>query len=828
MSTALSCFHCGLPVTGEGRQEAEISGEKHEFCCSGCVVVCQTIYDSGLDGFYQRLQSSEIAPPPEQNKDIEQFDLEDVQAEFVTTAGHESEATLLIEGIHCSACVWLIERALEPLDGVLLSEVNLAHHRLRLRWDQSQIKLSRVLKRLHALGYVATPFDVERAEGLSVKQNKAMLYRMAFAGFGMANIMWISISLYAGELSASGIDPEHKQFFHWVSLFLATPVLLYSGWPFLKGAFWGLIHRQLNMDLPITIGVIATYTYSVWVTLTGVGDAYFDTVVAFLFIILIGRYLEGMSRRNATSASSRLMELQPRSAMRIENGEPTLVSVRRLALGDHVWVRPGEKLPVDGLIIEGQSKVDESMLTGESRSVKKQVGDEVVAGTVNGQGALTVEVNQLGQNTALAKIIHLVESAQGSKAPIQSLTDRIVPWFIAVILGLAIATFLFWSYYANFDTALLAAVSVLIITCPCAFGLATPMSLAVSVGHSAGNGVLVKNGAALEALAGVTHIVFDKTGTLTEGRMVISNIFLSDESSLQANEVLTLSALVESRSEHSIAKAIVAKSIETLDQSKPDFPKEKVSDFKSVPGRGVTAIVAGRSIIIGNKAMLEEQGVVISDRLNRKSQTVEGAMGVAVFVAVDGRLAALIAVQDKIREEARALIDALQLEGVGITLLTGDSQGAAEYVAQSLGGNIEVIAHVRPEDKEKAISDLQARGERVVMVGDGVNDAPALSRADIAIAMGSGTDISMDSADIVLMSNDLLRIQFVLNLARQTIRTIRQNIYISLGYNIILIPLAMSANLTPVFASIAMPISSLLVIGNAILIRKRCQYIKFR
>ncbi len=818
-----SCFHCGLPVTSEGRQEAVIAGNKQEFCCSGCVIVCQTIYDSGLDGFYQRLQSAEIAPPPEQSQDPEQFDLEDVQAEFVNTVGQESEATLLVEGIHCSACVWLIERSLEPLEGVISSEVNLAHHRLRLRWDQSQIKLSRILKRLHALGYIATPFDAERAEGISVKQNKSMLYRMAFAGFGMANIMWISISLYAGELSASGIDPAHKQFFHWISLCLATPVLFYSGWPFLRGAFLGLMHRRLNMDLPISIGVIATYAYSVWITLSGVGDAYFDTVVAFLFIILIGRYLEGASRRNATSATSRLMELQPRSAMRVENGEPVLVSVRRLTLGDYVLVRPGEKLPVDGLIVDGQSSIDESMLTGESLPVKKQIGDEVAAGTVNGQGTLTVKVNQLGQNTTLAKIIHLVESAQGSKAPIQSLTDRIVPWFVAIVLCLSAATFLFWYYHAGFDKALLASVSVLIITCPCAFGLATPMSLAVSVGHGAGKGVLVKNGAALETLAGVTHIVFDKTGTLTEGRMVVSDVYLSDETSLTEQQVLGFSARVESHSEHSIAKAITARFAEIDDQKKFDLQKEKLSDFSNIPGRGVTAVVANHQIAIGNKAMMNEQGVDIPVHLKQKSHFVEHSMGVAVFIAVDGQLVALIAVQDKVRDEAKELIDSLRSEGVAITLLTGDSQGAAEYVAESLGGQIEVIAHVLPEDKEKVIADLQTQGERVVMVGDGVNDAPALSRADVAIAMGSGKDISMDCADIVLMSNELLKIKFALNLARQTIRTIRQNIYISFAYNIVLVPLAMSANLTPVFASIAMPISSLLVIGNAILIRKRCK-----
>ncbi len=816
---AHSCFHCGLPVTEESRQEAEIAGKKQEFCCSGCVVVCQTIYDSGLEGFYQRLQSAEIAPPPEQDHDPEQFDIEDVQAEFVVTVGNESEATLLVEGIHCSACVWLIERALAPLDGVILAEVNLAHHRLRLRWDRTRIKLSRILKRLNTLGYSAVPFDAERAEGLAVKQNKSMLYRMAFAGFGMANIMWISISLYAGELSASGIDPEHKQFFHWVSLFLATPVLLYSGWPFLKGALLGLIHRRLNMDLPITIGVVATYAYSVWVTLSGVGEAYFDTVVAFLFIILIGRYLEGMSRRNATSATSRLMELQPRSAMRIENGEPVLVSVRRLAIGDQVLVRPGEKLPVDGIIIDGSSSLDESMLTGESRPVKKGVGDDVAAGTVNGQGTLTVEVSNLGQNTALAKIIHLVESAQGSKAPIQSITDRVVPWFILVILSLATLTFIFWYNHADFDTALLASVSVLIITCPCAFGLATPMSLAVSVGFSASKGVLVKNGAALETLAKATHVVFDKTGTLTEGRMVVSDIFLDDRTTLDRDELFALVAQVESYSEHSIAKAIVSRAVETGIMQKRD-----IGEFESIPGRGVTAVVDGKKIIVGNSAMLQEHGISVSESIKQKAHTVEYAMGVAVLVAIDGQMTALIAVQDKIRDDAGKLLEALRSDGIGITLLTGDSQGAAQRVAQELGGGIDVVAHVRPEDKEQIIADLQKQGECVVMVGDGVNDAPALSRADVGIAMGSGTDVSMDCADVVLMSSELLKIRLAFNIAQQTIRTIRQNIFISLGYNVILVPMAMSANLTPVFASIAMPLSSLLVIGNSILIRRRCKY----
>lgn len=820
MADDLSCFHCGLPVTQEsGNHRLLIKGQLRDFCCSGCAMVCQVIHESGLDNFYQRVQSAELSPPTISGQNLEQYDLPEIQADFVSRRGNLSEATLLVEGIHCAACIWLIERALQPMQGVESAEVNLAHHRLRLRWDPSKILLSTILKRLNAIGYGAVPYDPERAEGAVRKQNKAMLYRMAFAGFGAANMMWITISLYAGELSASKIDLDHKHFFWWVSLVLATPVLLYSGWPFLKGAINGVLQRRPTMDLPISIGVWATYLYSVWVMARGAGEVYFDIVTTFLFIILIGRYLEGASRRNASSASGRMMEMQPRSATLLDAGIPRLVDIRTLKLADQVLIRPGEKIPVDGRVDDGLSQVDESLLTGEARLIHKERGDKVVAGAINGNGSLVVTVEQLGRDTALAKIIHLVEEAQGSKAPIQRTTDRVVPWFVMATLTLSAITFLYWNNVADFDTALMAGVSVLIITCPCAFGMATPMSVVVSVGHAAANGVLIRNGAALENLAAATHVVFDKTGTLTEGRMTVSIVRAIDGSGFEELDVLRTAAQVEAGSEHSVAKAIVSHAIAegAVDGAVTN------SELTAVPGRGVVAELDGKQVAIGSSHYMRELGVSIPGLLHEERERLESEMGLVVFVAIESVLVGMIGLQDKIRQGAREVVQSLYARGMNVTLLTGDSRAAAERVASELGGDMNVIAEVLPAQKDGVIAALQAQGACVVMVGDGVNDAPALVRANVGVAMGTGTDVSMECADIVLISNQLDRIGFAVDLSHQTIRTIRQNIAIALGYNLVLIPTAMSAALTPIFASIAMPISSLLVIGNAIMIRKRCK-----
>jgi Cu2+-exporting ATPase len=812
------CFHCGLPVTAASRCEAEIRSERRAFCCSGCLTVCQVLHESGLDGFYQRLNYQEAkAPPPDMPADLDQYDLEEVQEEFVRAlADGRKEANLLVEGIHCAACVWLIEHALADMDGIELAEVNLAHQRLKIRWLDDRVSLSSIMQRLGNIGYAAVPFNPETVEGSVQRHNRALLFRMAFAGFGAMNIMWISIALYAGAVS--GIDAEQKHFFQWVSFFIATPVLFYSGWPFLRSAWLGLKHHALTMDLPIAIGAVSTYLYSCWITWQGSGEVYFDTVVSFLFVILIGRYLEGLSKRNASSAALRLMELQPRLATRlIESGEER-VSVRKLQQGDRLLVRPGEKIPADGKVVEGRSYVDESMLTGESRPLQKTMGCSVAAGTMNVDGSLTLLVQDAGEGTMLARIVQLVETAQGSKAAVQRIADRIVPWFVAATLGLAIFTFLFW-LRQDFDTALLAAVSVLIITCPCALGLATPMAIAVGVGAGAGRGVLIRNGQALESLSKISHVVFDKTGTLTEGKMRVLDVLPAND--FDRVQLLRLAASVESCSQHPVAQAVI-KELETNgneeEMAYPALPPCK--DFTLESGLGITGTAEGHHIALGNRRMMKKANVAVSAEFEQQQQRIEQAMGMAVFISVDGLLAGLIHVQDKVRDESGALIEALRQQNIGVTLLTGDSRKAAEQLQSQLG-KMDIVAEVLPEGKEAEVIRLQQRGEHVLMIGDGVNDAPALARADISIAMGSGMDVSMECADIVLMTNDLGRVGFAVLLAQKTLRTIRQNIGISLFYNIMLVPAAMAAMITPVFAAIAMPVSSLLVIGNAILIHRR-------
>lgn len=812
------CFHCGLPAQGSAACMGDIGAEKYYFCCGGCLSVCQVIHESGLDSFYQRLKKREstIAPPPDAPTDMDQYDLAEVQSEFIQSlADGTSKTQLMVEGIHCAACVWLIEKALMAMDGIIQAEVNLVHHRLALHWQPEKLALADVMRRLAALGYAAVPFNLDNAEGHVRQQNRKLLFRLGFAGFGAMNMMWISIALYAGAFS--GISGEYRHFFHWISFAIATPVLLYSGGPILYAAWQGLRRGRLGMDLPIAIGAVITYTYSTWQTWIEGQHVYFDTVVTFLFVILIGRYLEALARRNASSATLRLLELQPRMATLITETGEERIAVRKLQLGDHLHIRPGDKIPADGLIIEGQSHVDESMLTGESKPIHKSTGCRLVAGTVNGESSLSIQVEKTGADTVLSRIIHLVESAQGSKAHIQDLADRIAPYFVGVTLSLACLTFLYW-FSIDLDTALLAATAVLIITCPCALGLATPMAIAVSTGLAAKYGVLIRNGKALEKLSEVSHIVMDKTGTLTEGRMAVTQILFADDQ----NHVLQLAGSIERHDSHPIAKAIC-----TTQESK-ELLFLATHDVQIIPGLGVQGSVqaahANYEVLIGNKRFMQGRGVILTEEHLNACDRIEKDMGIAVFIAADGKLLGLLQLEDKLRDGVHKLISHLAKSNISMTVLTGDSIAAANCLenklAASMNMNIRVIAEVLPEAKADEVSRLQQQGEHVLMIGDGINDAPALAQADISIAMGTGTDVSMECSDIVLMGSELQNIPWALALGKRTLRTIRQNLTFSLGYNIILVPTAMMAWVTPIFAALAMPLSSLVVIGNAILIRR--------
>ena len=786
-----------------------LDGHTRQFCCFGCQSVCGAIYDAGLQGYYQRTpEGALLGPPPEPPKDIEIYDFDEVQQEFTSCSGDIRDIHLLVEGIHCAACVWLIEKGLHRVPGVQSANVNLAAKRLHLRWDNRQSKLSELIRALAKIGYSAVPYDPESAEGAIKKSNRAMLFRLFFAGFAMMNMMWISIALYSGAN-----QDEFRQFFHWMGLLLATPTLFYSGYPFFRGALGGLRGGHLTMDLPITIGLSVTYVYSLYVTVTHstVGEVYFDTVTNLTFVILIGRYLEGMFRHQAVSATKRLMELQPRVAIVMHDGQEKMTPIRGVKLGDHVLIKPGYKVPVDGMVIEGRSAVDESMLSGESAPVSKSVGAQVSAGTVNTSGALLVEVGALLQDTTLSRIIRLVEEAQSSKAPIQRLADTIVPWFVLVTLICATLTFFIWNAH-DFEVALMAATAVLIITCPCALGMATPMSIAVASGLGAKHGILVKNGLVLETLSKVTHFVFDKTGTLTEGRMSVAHLHIASGRSEQ--DVLRYAAAVERYSEHSVAKAIVAEA----DRQQLNYRDIATAEFCTTAGLGVEATAASRAMLLGSAEWLSRNSVVLDVVLQAQAHELEVQAMSCVHVAQDGVHVAVFALADKLRDDAQQLVNELRQAGIAMTLLSGDRKPVAEAIALQLGG-MEVIAEVLPQDKDRIIQKLQQDGAIVAMVGDGINDAPALIRADVGIALGSGTDVSVESADIVLMHNELDKVRLATLLSRRTLRTIKQNIGLSFVYNAIMVPLAMMAQVTPLIAAITMPISSLVVIGNAARIR---------
>lgn len=810
---ALNCYHCGQAIPEADLVLKPIKGEEHSFCCNGCASVCEVIHEAGMESFYKRTPEGELlSPPPAPNKDIEFFDYDEVQSQYVGELEDKREITLMSDAIHCAACVWLIEHTLAKTDGILLARVNFTNKQIKIRWNNSQIKLSGIIRKLNSIGYDATPYDPSASNEAYRKANRELLYRLGFAGFAMMNAMWFSVALWTGAAD----DAEYRNYFHWLQLVIATITLAYSGQPFFKGAWTSLKAKTVGMDVSITLGMLTTYFYSIWVTVTPghSGEVYFDTLIDFMFLLLIGRYLEAISKNKAIDASRRLMDLQPKVARKqTEEGE-AVVPVRTLLKGDLIIVKPGEQIPVDGVVHQGQSMVNESMLSGESREIPKDVDDRVVAGTLNIDGHLTVQVDKILQDTQLGKIVHMVEEAQGSRAPIQCTADKIMPWFVSVTISLAMASFVYWLFNADIEFAVITATAVLIITCPCAFGLATPMAIAVASGVSARNGILIKNGTVLETLHAIDHFLFDKTGTLTKGNMkVVGEAYINEDN---RSALLNAIGSIENQSEHSLGYAIAESVKEEFEYGHNSW--SKVEQFKIIPGKGVEGTVENSHYLIGTAGWLESSKITLPENLVSLAKDNAALAQTAVWVSKDGEVQCVLFLEDEIRPEAEELIKRLKAKGKQVTLLSGDLNVVAQQVADKLGG-MNVIAEVLPEDKNEAIRKLQANGQTVAMIGDGVNDAPALVRANVGIALGSGTDVSMDSADIVLMNNELLAVDTAVELSARTLRTVKQNIASSIAYNIIMVPLAMSGALTPLIAAITMPLSSLVVIGNAARIR---------
>jgi Cu+-exporting ATPase len=737
---------------------------------------------------------------------------------------HATDIVAPVRGMHCAACVGKVERALTSVPGVDQASVNLATEQATVSFDPARTSVDALQAAVAAAGYElaeprtggAGPVDDAEQSAREAEQRSqrnrllvgAVLSAPVLVG-GMAHLLpWVPAVLQN----------------LWVQLVLTTPVQFWVGWQFHRGFLHDLRYRNASMSTLVSVGTSAAYLFSVAVTLWPHAFphhgamTYFDVSAVVITLVVLGRWLEARARGRTSEAIRRLVSLAPRTARIVRNGADVDVPTDDVQVGDFVRIRPGERVPVDGVVTEGASTIDESMLTGESLPVDKTLDSKVLAGTVNRTGSFVFRAARVGSETALARIVKLVADAQGSRAPIQRLADRVAAVFVPIVLGLATLTFLAWWVFGPAPSALYAltnAVAVLVIACPCAMGLATPTAIMVATGRGAELGILVKSATALELLDRVNTIVFDKTGTLTVGRLVVTDVITAAGGELGEDEILALAAAAEQGSEHPVGEAIVARAKER------GLALPPISEFTTAPGQGIDAMAPDGRVLLGNRALMDARGIDV-EALSSRARALAGEGKTVVYLALAGRALGVIAVADVLKPEAPEAVAALVRRGIDVMMLTGDARPTAEAIAAGAGIK-RVLAEVLPEDKAREIAALQAEGRRVAMAGDGINDAPALARAEVGIAMGSGTDVAIEAADVTLVRGDLRGVVAAVDLSRRTIRIIKQNLIWAFGYNVVLIPVAAGALypiwgvlLSPILAGAAMAFSSVSVVTNSL------------
>ncbi len=798
------CFHCGLPVPQNSFYHVKIEGKERAMCCPGCEAVAKAIVDGGLTSFYHhRTETSPTARAavPEILQELTLYDKPELQRTFVSTDEKNiKQASLILEGIVCAACVWLNERHISALPGVVEFRVNYSTHRARVRWDDTQIHLSDILQAIAAIGYLAHPFDAGRQEAVYKKERAIALKRLAIAGLGAIQVMMLAVALYAGDYS--GMDAGLENFMRWVSLFIATPVVFYSARPFFSSAWRDLKVRQLGMDVPVSLAIGLAYAASSWATVTRSGDVYFDSVTMFTFFLLAGRFLEMGARQKAGQAAEELVKLLPAMATRLTKAGDETVAVTELMVGDKVRVKPGDSIPADGIIVEGRSSINEALLTGESHPLAKTVNEKVIGGTVNIESPLVIKVQKVGEETVLASIQRLLDRAQVEKPSIAKMADRVAAYFVGFLLVLVSVVALWW-WQHDPEQAFWIALSLLVVTCPCALSLATPAAMTAATGALTRLGVLTTRGHALETLAKVTQIVFDKTGTLTKGHLAFESMQVFTEQKEQ--QCLNIAAALELGSEHPVAKVFLQKA---------SIPNEIIAnEIEAVSGQGVTGQIDGAQYRLGCAAYVQ-------DALNKNHAEInKTGEATVIFLAKETMLLAVFFLNDELREQAVESVQALKDMGKKVWLVSGDNESAVASIARKLG--IENTCHsMKPEDKLAVISKLQQQGEIVAMIGDGVNDAPVLAAAQVSIAMGGGTQLAQASADMVLLSEHLPHLVDAVKMAKRSVNIVHQNLGWALVYNLLALPLASMGYIAPWMAAIGMSVSSLVVVLNALRLNK--------
>ncbi|SFV67439.1 Type cbb3 cytochrome oxidase biogenesis protein CcoI; Copper-translocating P-type ATPase [hydrothermal vent metagenome] len=800
----ISCTHCHLKFDESVMITEEHNGEKLYFCCKGCQGVYHLLQSEGLDTFYDKLGDTTLQPAAQNSNDLEKFDLEGFKNKYIkSTEEGLDEIHLIIEGIHCSACVWLNEKVLHKTDGVIEATINYTNNKAKIVWDPDEIKLSKIIETIRSIGYNAYPYDPALQEERAVKVRKEYYSRILVAVFGSMNIMWLAIAHYAGYFS--GIQQSFKNILNAAEFILATPVLFYSGWVFFRGAWYGYKNRIVNMDTLVASGAFSAYLYSIYAMITQRGEVYFDSVAMIITFVLVGKYLEVLSKKHAVDTLDSIMGSTPTEVTIIQDDEKALVSVENVTLGDIIELKPGEKVVIDGIVTHGEGSFDESSLTGENEAVFKQKGDTILSGSICLDSVIRYEATKDASSSLLYSIVSLLEESITKKPRIEQLADTVSGYFSTVILVLSLLTLAgWWLVTADFEHALIVGISVIVIACPCALGLATPMATLVGIGMAAQRNILFKEAGYLETMAKSNLLALDKTGTITEGKPSVVS-----EKTYQTYDKTLLHALV-STSNHPISNGI-RKYLEQKNEN--TFKTLALEHIKTIQAKGIEAEYQTHKLVGGNASFMKSFGIDCEE-------TGENTL---FYFSIDGELYARFELSDTVREGAGEAIAAIKALGIRVVMLTGDHVQSAQKVADAVGIE-EVYAKLLPHEKSEMIDRFHAEGHIVVMAGDGINDTIALAKSDIAIAMGNGTDVAISVSDVVLMDEKPQSIYDAYRLSKRTYRAVRENLGFSLLYNTVAVPLAMAGYINPLIAALSMSLSSLIVVGNSM----RIKFLKFK
>jgi Cu2+-exporting ATPase len=793
MTAAETCFHCALPIPPDCDIQVEIGGRRHPVCCPGCRAVATLIREAGFERYYTSRDAPEpgIVRPPEEAGEWQVFDREDMLAAFSVRSGAAAEASIYIGGMYCAACAWLVNSALGRVDGIRDTDVSPVTHRLRVTWDPETIGLGGLLSIIADLGYRPQPLAPDSGEKPERVEQRAALKRLLVASLGMMQVMMFAVALYSGEFQ--GIDAKMERFLRLVSFLVTTPVVFYSARPFFAGAIRGLRARRPGMDVPVAIAIGSAYVASVYATYTDGPAVWYDSVTMFVFFLTVARYLEMQARHRSIDRSLAMSSLLPNTATRLEDGEHVEVPVSRLTAHDLLLVRAGESFAADGEIVEGSTSADESLLTGESAPRARQRGDRVMAGSINLDNAVTMRVHRTGVDTTLGTIGRLSERARHARPALVQIADRLASRIVVAILLLAAVVAATWTFI-DAERAFVITLSVLVVTCPCALALATPAAFAAAGGRLADLHLLVTNGDAIEVLARATHVVFDKTGTLTEGRPQVLRTTIHDEDRSEA-ECLAIAAALEVASTHPIAHAF-----------RRHAAGLRADGLRVRVGKGIEGVVQGRRWRIGTPGFVG--GTADAD-----------TSGSRVLLGNDERIVATFIIDDALRDDVIDTIGSLKSGGLSVSLFSGDSSAAVNRIAGQLG-IAEARAGCSPDDKLAAIRDLQRAGETVVMVGDGINDAPVLAGADASVAPSHAASLAQSSADVLMLGESLHPLITLLHAARRTMTIVRQNLGWAIVYNLSAVPAAAMGIVPPWLAAIGMSASSLVVVLNALRLSK--------